>query len=277
MKRIYRVNEDKLNLSSISFPPIVIKKKVNQNFDVKSSTQEKGKLTYETIKKEVLEKTKSEVAILKNEAKLEIERMKKEAVKEVELMKLEAKKKIEEGMKEGYAKGFSNGQEEGFKKGYQDGFESGKKESLQKLIDFLNILDKSAKEISNFKENVIRESENEIAKMSLSIAKKVINRELLLDPSVVIGVIRDALNKVYYKKKFIIYVNPLDLELVKKEQEKLTSILENFESFVIKPSTQVEPGGCIVETESGTVDARLESKYEKVKESVIKAIGEENQ
>lgn len=272
MKSIYRVNENNLNLSTINFPQITIKK-VQESKD----TDQKSKLIYDALKKEVMEKTKNEVAAIKNAAQIEIDRMKKEAAKEIELMKTEGQKKVEESIKEGYAKGFSNGQEEGFKKGYQDGFESGKKESFQKLLDFFGILDKAAKEISNFKENVMRESENEIAKLSLSIAKKVINRELLLDPSVVISVIRDALSKIYYKKKFIVYVNPLDLELVKKEQEKVTSVLENFESFIIKPSSQVEPGGCIVETESGTLDARLESKYEKVKESVIKAIGEENQ
>lgn len=275
MKQIYRVNENKANLNKMNFPQITIRKIIKENKD--TTQKEKGKLIYEALKKEVLEKTKNEVAIIKNNAKIEIDKMKKEAVEELEKMKKEGQKKIEDSIKEGYAKGFSNGQEEGFKKGYQDGFESGKKESFQKLVDFFGILDKSAKEISKFKEDILRESENEIAKMSLSIAKKVINKELLIDPSIVLTIIRDALSKIYYKKKFVIYVNPLDLELVKSEQEKVSSVLENFESFVIKPSSQVEPGGCIVETESGTVDARVESKYEKVKESVIKAIGEENQ
>ena len=65
-------------------------------------------------------------------------------------------------------------------------------------------------------------------------------------------------------------MNPLDVEVLKAAGADIATIIDDLESLKFKPDPRVEAGGCVVHTESGTVDAQVDRQYNEIKESVLR-------
>ncbi len=69
--------------------------------------------------------------------------------------------------------------------------------------------------------------------------------------------------------RFTIYVNKVDKEILEAEKPKIKKILEQVQVLTIQERSDIAPGGCVIETESGIINASLnqwralESAFEK--------------
>ena len=52
-----------------------------------------------------------------------------------------------------------------------------------------------------------------------------------------------------------------DLEPLEKERSKIKKIFEHLDSFSLQERADIEPGGCIIETEAGIINAQLENQW----------------
>lgn len=133
-----------------------------------------------------------------------------------------------------------------FKKGVQEGLES--------LNKHLFALDQELK--------VLREEvQKKILPLSLKAARKIIGEELKLHPDRIVDIVLNSLKPVTQHKKIVIYVNKSDLERLESKKSKLKKIFERLESLSIQERDDIEPGGCIIETEVGIINAQLESQW----------------
>jgi type III secretion protein L len=76
----------------------------------------------------------------------------------------------------------------------------------------------------------------------------------MLEKKLAIDVVLEVLRKAGYQEKMVVKVSPDDHELLSKHRLRLSSI-KNIE-FV--SDEKVKLGGCIVKTDSGMIDGRLE-------------------
>lgn len=58
-----------------------------------------------------------------------------------------------------------------------------------------------------------------------------------------------------------IYVNKQDLDILETNKSKIKDVLEQVQSFSIEERPDIEPGGCIIETEAGIINAQLENQW----------------
>ncbi|MBI3964354.1 MAG: hypothetical protein HY329_01865 [Chloroflexi bacterium] len=148
---------------------------------------------------------------------------------------------------------------EGFQQGYDEGLrlaQEERKEETRKLARLvLNALVDTKRST--------RALEQQVVELSLAIASKVVEREVSIDPGVVLSVVRAALREVQDATSLYLIVNPQDYD----------SVSQHWESMLRKPLAQrshliaderVQPGGCIVETQVGHVDAQLTTKLSQV-------------
>ena len=145
------------------------------------------------------------------------------------------------------------------------GFEEGLKQWAQKI-----------KELEEHIENVRGEMSEVIVPVALKAAKKVVGREIELNPKAVLDIVRSNLKAVTSHSNITIYVSKKDLDLVEKERDDLKKLFEKIESFTIRERADIEPGGCVIETEGGIINARLENVWqtlEKAFESLMQAKG----
>jgi flagellar assembly protein FliH len=190
----------------------------------------------------------------------------------------QARQQGEEAKKEAFASGFSSGEESGYKKGYEDGYGKGKALAMDEASQGISMLNRVIDELESYRTQILYESKQDIVKMALAVAEKVLHKEIMTDPNTVVSVVKNAISKVGFKRNFTVHVNPLDVEVLKAAGSSIAGAVDSMESLKFKPDPKVEPGGCVVHTESGTVDAQVDRQFQEIKENVLNAMqAEENE
>lgn len=104
--------------------------------------------------------------------------------------------------------------------------------------------------------------EKMVLPIALKAAKKIVGRELELSETAVVDIIANNLRAVSQNRQVIIYVNRQDYDTIEKNKDKLKAIFDNLESLTIRPKSDVNPGSCVIETESGIIQADLENQWQ---------------
>lgn len=108
-----------------------------------------------------------------------------------------------------------------------------------------------------------------VGPLALQAAKKIVGRELEVAPDVVVDIIKSSLKSVAQHKQILIYVNPKELEMIDAKKEGLKEVFERLESLSIRPREDIKPGGCVIETEQGIINAQLENKWEALERAFL--------
>lgn len=136
----------------------------------------------------------------------------------------------------------------------ESAFQEGFQEGLVSLNKHLFALDQELK--------ILREEvQKNILPLALKAAKKIIGEELRLHPDRIVDIVLTSLKPVTQHRKIVIYVNKVDLDMLEANKNKIRSIFEHLESLSIQERSDVEPGGCMIETEAGIINAQLENQW----------------
>jgi len=140
---------------------------------------------------------------------------------------------------------------------YREGMEKSLAEFEQNLLEALEI-----------RERVWRETERDLLRLAVRLAEKIIGREIKTDKKTVTEMVAAALQNARQQEKLTVRVNPSDLSLIEEEREKfLPSTRARFIDFVADP--RVSSGGCLIESEVGTIDARLETQLRVLERALL--------
>jgi len=148
----------------------------------------------------------------------------------------------------------------------QQSSKEGFQEGLDKFNATLMQLDKELKSLRE-------EFNKKILPIALQAAKKILGDELKLHPDRIVDIVTQALKPVIAHHQIKIYANKADIDILEKNKSKIKNILQEVESFVIEEREDVEPGGCLIETEAGIINAQLENQWRSL-EAAFKAYTE---
>lgn len=149
---------------------------------------------------------------------------------------LSLNQKIEAIEKEAYEKGFEAGEKAGFSIGEQ------------KVIILIEKLEAMLKELTSLKEQILRELEPEIIELALSIARKIIIKELTTNPDEIVEMTKEALKKITRTGQIIIKINPSLYNLFIKHKPEITEIHKDIvfdtdqsvsHSLIISPEEEI--------------------------------------
>lgn len=116
-------------------------------------------------------------------------------------------------------------------------------------------------------EEMLKNLEKECVKLVYEIAAKIIGDAVKLNDDMLQSLVHQALQSAM-GANLIVYVNPNDLERIKPKETKLLSSLQAMQTLQIKASSNVKEGGCVVESDLGTIDASLEYQLEAIKKAL---------
>jgi len=152
---------------------------------------------------------------------------------------------------------------EGLERGMKEGREQGAREyaeRIQILKQLVATLDKPLEELD---ESV----EQQLAQLSMIVARQLVRRELKTEPEQVIGVVRDALTALPLAARNVrLSLHPDDAVLV----SKALSLQEGEASIQIVEDPVQTRGGCRVLTDSSQIDATVESRLNAI---IAKTLG----
>jgi type III secretion protein L len=133
-------------------------------------------------------------------------------------------------------------------------FHEGFQEALVSLNKHLLLLDQ---ELKKLREDI----QKKILPLAFAAARKIMGEELKLHPDRIVDIVMNSLKPVTQHRKVIIYVNKSDLEELEASKSKIKKIFEHLENLSIQERNDIEPGGCIIETEAGIINAQLENQW----------------
>ena len=165
--------------------------------------------------------------------------------------------KLEELQKAAYEEAFAKGHAEGLAAGAEEIRKRGERydELLRALCEPFDRLDESV--------------EKQLVELATTLVRQLFRREIRLDPTHIIGVVREAIQKLpIASRNAQVHLHPDDATLVREslapaEGEPAWSIVED---------PLIARGGCKVTTESSQIDATAEARLNAV---ISAALGDE--
>ena len=132
------------------------------------------------------------------------------------------------------------------------------------LSEFIELL----LEARERRDRALAEVEQDVLRLSVRIAEKVIGREIARDDTALADIVATALRHARQHESLSVRVNPADLQLVQAHRERIDgTVRARFIDFV--PDPRVRSGGCIVESEAGTVDAALDTQLRVLERALL--------
>lgn len=135
-----------------------------------------------------------------------------------------------------------------------EALEKGFAEGLEKFNTHLIHFDKELQHLR-------LELQKQILPLALKAARKIVGEQLALQPDTIVEIVMQALAPVVQNHRFTIYVNKADKEVLEANRVRIRDILAHVQNLIIQERGDVTAGGCIIETESGIINATIENQW----------------
>ncbi len=155
-------------------------------------------------------------------------------------------------------------QQQAYEQGRQKGIEEGRAQCQAKVEAELKRVIQLANEIGRARVAALEEQDKDIVEVALTIAQKILLREVKADQELVVRQVRHTLGLLLNNSLVTLKVNPQDLESLQALHQELKAECAENDHLVIEGDDTVEQGGCLVEQSSLQLDARLQQQLETV-------------
>jgi flagellar biosynthesis/type III secretory pathway protein FliH len=105
--------------------------------------------------------------------------------------------------------------------------------------------------------------EQQAIELAMQVAERVVAGAVSVEPSRVLDVVRGALRTLVERERVTVLAHPDDVELLR----------EAFPDLDVFEERRVRRGGAILRTAYGEIDARLETKLERARETIVEELG----
>jgi len=174
------------------------------------------------------------------EAKAILEQARRQAERMLADAAAECQRLGEQARQAGYQAGLAAGAEEGRDLGRQDAT----RKFEQQLARAGRALAEAAEQLAARKARMLAEARQDLVRLALAVAEKVLRRELAADPDACARAVEAAVELAGRASRLTIRVNPADLELVRSVAPQLVARLAGQAEVQVVADEQVENGGC---------------------------------
>jgi len=152
----------------------------------------------------------------------------------------------------------------GYDTGFKEGFNKGKETAKEEFSPVLETTQQLVQELSEFRKEMYDKLEREMIEMVISLAKKVIHFEFSTREDAVQDMIRLAVQSVLDRESMVIKIHPTDKEYAESFRPELHHMFNEIKNITFVAHSGIERGGCVVETNFGVIDARIEKLEEQI-------------
>jgi flagellar assembly protein FliH len=147
-----------------------------------------------------------------------------------------------------------------FQRGFSEGKRVGKEQSEADVNPVLDRLSRCMSEISALRTRMRRDAEKDLVKLAIAIARRVLHRELTLDPESIEGLIKVALDRLESRELCKVRVHP-------DQETAIRTLLDRFSNsrtIEILPDKSLRLGDVLLETEHGSIDASVDAQLNEI-------------
>ncbi len=154
-------------------------------------------------------------------------------------------------------------------RGVEDGLRRGREEAAGEVKKAFEQVAHALDELAKVKRKLRQEAEQELVKLSLAVARRVIYRELTTDPAAIEGIVHAALQKLQQREASKVRVYPGGVAAVRAALERIGS--RSGMEIVADPG--LVTGAILFETSVGELDASVETQLLEIQRGFADRLG----
>ncbi len=185
----------------------------------------------------------------------------------------EAERLLAGGREVGRVEGLAQGREEGLRRGAEEG----RAAALDERRAAMEVIEKAwASALGEFnarRDDLVLRGEQDVVRLAMGIARRVVKRALAHDPTLVLEQVRAALALVVTPTRVVLSVHPADEALVRDALPSLAAAIGASAHVDLDADAAVSRGGCVVRTPGGRIDATIEAQLDRLAEALVDAPG----
>lgn len=160
----------------------------------------------------------------------------------------EEQQRLEERLQQAYAQGRAAGQQEGAA------------EASRRLDPAIQSFQAAVEQLAQMRARLRRESERDLIQLALAIARRILHRELSLDPAALEGIASAALARLEARELHRIRVAPQSARVLQQFRERLRLPAR----VEIVEDSGLPPGSILFETTRGELDASVDTQLAEI-------------
>jgi len=151
-----------------------------------------------------------------------------------------------------------------FTKGYAQGERAGLEAGGKRAEAMLRRVAQTIEELGGLRQTLIQETEREMVQLALTLARRVVHREVTLDPELAAALAHVALERLGTTTPATIRLNPEDYTVVAQDSARWIG-----QTVTVVPDPSISRGGCLVESAFGSVDATIERQFDELSRALF--------
>lgn len=155
------------------------------------------------------------------------------------------------------------------REGQKAGYDRGLREGLAKASEVLGQFDTAIKNAVTQRESLLIEAKQKILELVIQISRKVTYDAVKADPELTLGMISGVIDSLVDRSRLKIKVHPDHLPIIEQNIDTFLKGSTTIKEISIESDPRVRYGGCFIETPTGDIDARLESQFEVIEETIL--------
>jgi type III secretion protein L len=118
-------------------------------------------------------------------------------------------------------------------------------------------------------EELVRSNETGLLKLAVRMAEKIIGDHLRADPATMVGIVAEAMKSAGRERSLTVQVHPDAVEVIRSRMDDLKARLGGGREIWVEGNPSIQPGGCIVHSEIGVIDAKLETQLRCMEQALL--------
>jgi flagellar assembly protein FliH len=115
-------------------------------------------------------------------------------------------------------------------------------------------------QLTSLSAEVNARAETGVVDLAIHIAKKIVGRDVAIDREIVLNHVKVSLGKLHNRSIARVHLNPDDFAFVEEHCQNL-----GFRGTLnLVEDRTISAGGCLIHTETGDIDARIESQFDEI-------------
>lgn len=151
---------------------------------------------------------------------------------------------------------------------FRQGEAAGRKQASAEFEAAVERMARAIEEIAGHKPRLRHQAERDVVSLALTIARRVLHRQVQMDEEALLGLVKAAFENVALREVTEVRVHP---QFVARIQGHLSRIGAP-QVIEVKGDSSLEMGALLVETSRGTLDASIETQIEEIARGLSDAL-----
>jgi flagellar biosynthesis/type III secretory pathway protein FliH len=170
-------------------------------------------------------------------------------------------------------RGYQQGHERGLREGREAGEHEGRARALEKfepqLEKLINAWTAALNQWEADRGEMLLAAREDVVRFAVTVARKVVMRIVKADSTVIEDQLAEALALLSRPSTIVVSVHPNDRPIVEAVLPRVVSRLQQCEQASVRDDETLTPGGCVVATAGGRIDAAIETQLDRIARTLV--------